>query len=183
MTNLKISRFMMIGMLLIPLLLLQCRDTGTPPDFDTEPTRLYLIEDNKLSTAFPFDLNVIQHIYDSADYTAVLDCDMVGTHCEFGIAFAANQEDKVLAKVEIIVNRDGDEKVLASKWFNVDSRSYTRYTDSFEIEDPACCCGDNLILRISKSSPNPSARLSMRAEKDEPYNSYIVVPKVKLMDE
>jgi hypothetical protein len=145
---------------------------------------LYLVEDNKLATASPLDLNVIQHITDKADYTAILDCDMVGTHCEFGIAFAARPEDKVSAKVEIILNKDGVEKVLAAKLFIVDSRSYTQYMESIKIEDPECCCGDNLILRISKySRTNPSARLSMRAEKDEPYNSYIKVPKVRLMEE
>jgi len=184
MVNLKISRCMMIGILVIPLLLLQCRDTGTPPDFDSEPTTLYLVEDNKLATASPLDLDVIQHIYESVDYTAVLDCDMAGTHCEFGISFAANPEDNVLSNVEIIINRDGAESVLASKWFNVDSRTYTQYMDSFEIEDPDCCCGDNLILRISKySRTNPSARLSMRAEKAEPNNSYIVVPRVKIQED
>jgi hypothetical protein len=168
----------------IPLLLLQCRDTGTGPGtINLEPTTLYLVEENKLATASPLGLNVIQHIFDSADYTAVLDCDMVGTHCEIGIAFAARPEDKVTAIVEIILNKDGAEKVLAAKKFKVQSRTYTQYVESFEIEDPECCCGDNLILRISKYSTNSSARLSMRAENAEPYNSYIVVPRVKLMEE
>jgi hypothetical protein len=157
---------------------------GTAPgEPDLKPTQLYLVEDNKLATFSPPDLSVIQHINESADYTAVLDCDMVGTHCEIGLVFAARPEDNVTAFVEIITSRDGAEKVLAKKEFKIDSRSYTKYTDSFEIEDPECCCGDNLILRISKYSRNSSARLSMRAEKAEQYNSYIKVPKVKLMEE
>jgi hypothetical protein len=184
MTQLKISRCMMIGMLVIPLLLLQCNDIGTGPQPpDLTPTQLFLVEENKLATAAPPDLSVIQHIFDSAEYTAVLDCDMYGTKCEIGIAFAANPKDNVIAIVEIITSRDGEEKVLAKKYFKVDSRTYKKYTDSFEIEDPECCCGDNLILRISKYSRNHSARLSMRAEKTEQFNSYIKVPKVKLMEE
>jgi hypothetical protein len=134
-----------------------------------------------LSTSPTIGLDKIYHLEGSIDYTAVLACDMVGTQCNFGIVFSAPPEDNVVAEVEIIACRDGNETVLATKSFLVDSRSYTRYLNSMSIEDPDCCCDDILILRITNHARN-SGRLSFRVAGDETHDSYIEVPKVEIQE-
>jgi hypothetical protein len=104
---------------------------------------------------------------------------MVGTECTFGLVFAARPEENMVAKAEIIVCKEGMETVIASKYFNVNSRTYTRYMETIEVEDPDCSCSNVLILRISKVSDG-SSPLSIRMDGAEPFDSYIEVPRVKI---
>jgi len=170
-------------MLLIAGFFLQCRDVGTgSPLDDSQPTRLYLTGDTTLSTSPHIAFSPIkQGIDDCADYTAVLACDMVGTKCEFGIVLAARPEEQVVAKAEIIICKEGVETVITSKIFDVNSRTYTRYLETIEIEDPDCSCNNFLILRISKK-PGGSAPLHVGIGRDEPFNSYIEVPRTKITE-
>jgi hypothetical protein len=150
-----------------------------PAHIDSQPTRLYLGKDNQLSTSPPVGFSKIYHIEKSIEYKTVLACDMVGNQCTFGIVFAARPEANVKAKVEIITCRDGIETVISSSVFSVKSRSYTRYLESLDIEDPACCSDDVLILRITNIS-RETARLSLMVGSDEPFDSYVEVPRVKI---
>jgi hypothetical protein len=160
-------------------LVLQCEDIPTQTG-EKPLTRLYLNADNTLSTSPRIGFSPIQHTYDSADYTAVLAGDMVGTECTFGLVFAARPVEKMVAKAEIIVCKEGIETVIASKHFDVNSRTYSRYSETIKIADPDCSCDNVLILRISKVSDG-SAPLSIRVDGVEPFNSYIEVPSVKIM--
>jgi hypothetical protein len=110
------------------------------------------------------------------------DRDMVGTECKFGLVFAARSEENMVAKAEIIICKEGVETVIASKNFDVNSRTYKKYMDTIEVEDPDCSCNNVLILRISKVSDG-SAPLSIRVDGVEPFDSYIEVPKVKIREQ
>jgi len=180
MKQLKISRILFISMFMLAGLVLQCQDNPTQvTNGDKEPTRLYLTPDNTLSESPRRGFSPIQHTFDSADYTAVLACDMVGTECTFDLVFAARPETNMVAKAEIIVCKEGVETVIASKDFEVNTRTYSRYSETLEIADPNCSCNNVLILRISKVSDG-SGPLSIRVDGVEPFSSYIEVPKVEI---
>jgi len=153
---------------------------GSGGSNEPDPTRLYLVADDKLSTSPSTASGTTQYfIYSSNDWTVVLAGDMVGTKCTFGILFGAPPGQDKTAIAEIIVKRDTVETVVTSKTFQVTSSTYTRFIESVQVSDPNCLDGDILILRITNATGGASG-LGVLGNNVAPNDSYIEVPNVEI---
>lgn len=155
--------------------------TGTPTPTSTftptvlSPLKLYLRtrcginEDETCLSPDPENEVTTQNFNSPLEFPIVLAGDIVGTEYIFSLNLASLASETYVAEVSI------GEQILASAEFNVNSATFTRFTETVIGPDPTTQPGDTLILRLRKLSGTGGLLIGAPPNQD----SYIVIPGIE----